>query len=106
MPHDKQPLYIKNASDNTTESFVLLYNGIEISNGGIRIRSYEELSEKIAKYSLNIDNYSDYISMYKQGMPPHGGSCMGLERFVMKLMKLSDIRYASLFPRDIHTLTP
>lgn len=106
MPHDKQPFYIKNASDNTTESFVLLYNGIEISNGGIRIHSYEELSEKIAKYSLNIDNYSDYISMYKQGMPPHGGSCMGLERFVMKLMKLSDIRYASLFPRDIHTLTP
>jgi nondiscriminating aspartyl-tRNA synthetase len=39
-------------------------------------------------------------------MPPHGGFAIGLERFVMLMAGLGNLREASLFPRDIHRLAP
>lgn len=42
----------------------------------------------------------------KYGMPPHGGFAIGLERFVMQLCGLDNIRKATLFPRDLHRLAP
>lgn len=106
FPEDKQPFYIKNRGDFTTESFVLLYKGAEISGGGLRIYSYDEQVEKMKRFSIDCDAYADFLSLHKYGMPPMGGAGMGLERFVMKLLNLENIRYASLFPRDIHTVLP
>ena len=45
-------------------------------------------------------NFEDYLSIFKYGMPPHGGFGMGLERLTMTLLKLKNIREASLFPSD------
>jgi nondiscriminating aspartyl-tRNA synthetase len=45
-------------------------------------------------------NFGDYLSIFKYGMPPHGGFGMGLERLTMTLLKLKNIREASLFPSD------
>jgi len=42
----------------------------------------------------------------RYGMPPHGGFAVGLERFVMQLCGLGNLREATLFPRDTHRLTP
>jgi nondiscriminating aspartyl-tRNA synthetase len=39
-------------------------------------------------------------------MPPHGGFAIGLERFVVQLLGLPNVRLASLFPRDINRLAP
>jgi nondiscriminating aspartyl-tRNA synthetase len=39
-------------------------------------------------------------------MPPHGGFAIGLERFVMQLEGLPNIRLATLFPRDLSRLVP
>jgi hypothetical protein len=47
-----------------------------------------------------------YTDIFKYGMPPHGGLGIGLERVVMKMLGLANIREASLFPRDIHHLDP
>ena len=43
---------------------------------------------------------------FKYGMPPHGGFAIGLERLTMKILKLSNIREATLVPRDMKRLTP
>jgi nondiscriminating aspartyl-tRNA synthetase len=53
-------------------------------------------------YSKGMDpaNFEDYLSIFKYGMPPHGGFGMGLERLTMTLLKLKNIREASLFPSD------
>jgi nondiscriminating aspartyl-tRNA synthetase len=40
------------------------------------------------------------LSIFKHGMPPHGGFGMGLERLTMTLLKLKNIRETSLFPSD------
>ena len=37
-------------------------------------------------------------------MPRHGGCGIGLERLLMKLLQLPDIRLASPFPRDMHSI--
>jgi nondiscriminating aspartyl-tRNA synthetase len=39
-------------------------------------------------------------------MPPHGGFAIGLERFVSRLAGLVNVREATLFPRDLHRLSP
>jgi nondiscriminating aspartyl-tRNA synthetase len=40
------------------------------------------------------------------GMPPHGGFAIGLERWTARLTQADNIREVTLFPRDLHRLTP
>jgi nondiscriminating aspartyl-tRNA synthetase len=47
-----------------------------------------------------------YLEAFKHGMPPHGGFAIGLERFVARLTGADNIRETTLFPRDMHRLTP
>jgi len=39
-------------------------------------------------------------------MPPHGGFAIGLERWTARLAGAENIRDVTLFPRDLHRLTP
>jgi len=39
-------------------------------------------------------------------MPPHGGFAIGLERLTAQLVGATNIRWATLFPRDLHRLEP
>jgi nondiscriminating aspartyl-tRNA synthetase len=39
-------------------------------------------------------------------MPPHGGFAIGLERWVARLVGAANIREVTLFPRDLHRLSP
>ena len=61
---------------------------------------------KLDRYGIKPEELESYLSIHKYGMPPHGGLGIGLERIVMKLLGLDNIRQASLFPRDMHHLDP
>ena len=98
MPDERLPGY--------TRSFDLLYKGIEITTGGQRIHDYKMLCENIRKSGGSLKDVEDYLSIFKHGMPPHGGLGMGLERLTMKVMGHDNVRHASLFPRDIHRVSP
>ena len=39
-------------------------------------------------------------------MPPHGGFAIGMERFLMQLTGVGNVRLATLFPRDLKRLVP
>src|SRR5438132_14112066 len=56
--------------------------------------------EGIKMKGMNPADFTDYLSIFKYGMPPHGGFGMGLERLTMTILKLKNIREASLFPSD------
>ena len=107
-PTAKRPFYAMNCKDNeqVTESFDLFFRGIEVTTGGLRIHNYEEQIAKMKSKGLNPDDFEGYLMMHKYGMPPHGGLGMGLERFTMKLLNYNNVRYTSLFPRDVHRLEP
>ncbi len=98
MPDERVPGY--------TRSFDLLYRGIEITTGGQRIHDYDMLRDNMKMLGFNPAEFRDYLETFRFGMPPHGGLGMGLERLTMKILKLKNIREASLFPRDINRITP
>lgn len=107
-PVAKRPMYtMPDDEDKTlTKSFDLIYDGLEITTGGQRINDYEMLKENIIKFGLNPEYFDFYLDTFKYGMPPHGGFAIGLERLTMKILKLSNIREATLVPRDMKRLTP
>lgn len=107
-PTEKRPFYAMDGKENAeeTESFDLLFRGLEITTGGQRIHTYKEQIEKMKKKGMNIELFESYLMMHKYGMPPHGGLGLGLERFTSRLLGYENVRYTTLFPRDIHRLTP
>ncbi|MER3513601.1 MAG: aspartate--tRNA(Asn) ligase, partial [Chloroflexota bacterium] len=50
--------------------------------------------------------FAGYLEAFRHGMPPHGGFAIGLERFIAQLAGLSNLREATLFPRDMERLAP
>ena len=91
-PTERQP--------ELTNTFDLLCAGTEITSGGQRRHTYESLLEGLHSKEMDPKNFEDYLSIFKFGMPPHGGFGMGLERLTMTILGLKNIREASLFPSD------
>jgi nondiscriminating aspartyl-tRNA synthetase len=98
----KRPFYAFPNVENPelSDTFDLLCAGTEITSGGARRYTYESMIEGILSKGMDPANFQDYLSIFKQGMPPHGGFGMGLERLTMTFLKLKNIREASLFPSD------
>lgn len=98
----KRPFYAYPREDQPelSNTFDLLCNGTEITSGGQRRHTYESMVEGIKSKGLDPASFTDYLSIFKYGMPPHGGFGMGLERLTMTLLKLKNIREASKFPSD------
>ena len=108
FPGAKRPFYAMDSKEDPklAESFDLLFRGLEITTGGQRIHDYNEQVAKLARYNMTPEDLGPYLDIHKYGMPPHGGLGIGLERLVMKLLGLENIREASMFPRDMHHLNP
>lgn len=98
----KRPFYAFPNEENPelSNTFDLLCAGTEITSGGQRRHTYESMLEGIRSKGMDPANFGDYLSIFKFGMPPHGGFGMGLERLTMTLLGLKNIREASLFPSD------
>lgn len=106
-PTNIRPFYAMPSKDpQYTESFDLLFRGIEITTGGQRIHNFDKLVESMEKHKLNPKDFKHYLDNFRYGIPPHGGWGMGSERIVQKLLNLDNIKEASLFPRDVKRLTP
>ena len=106
-PEEAKPFYIME-KDGTPYSFSfdLDYKGQEISSGGQREHRYDRLVARMEKKGLNPDDFSFYLDAFRYGMPPHGGWGIGIERLLVKMLDLGNIREAILFPRDPARLTP
>lgn len=106
-PVNIRPFYAMPSDDQKfTESFDLLFRGVEIATGGQRIHDYEMLLSSIKKHKLKAEDFEHYLDIFRYGMPPHGGWGLGSERIVQKLLGLKSIKEAILFPRDVKRLTP
>lgn len=99
---EKRPFYAypQDEDPNLTNTFDLLCAGTEITSGGQRRHTYESMLEGIRMKGMDPQNFQDYLSIFKYGMPSHGGFGMGLERLTMTLLRLKNIRETSLFPSD------
>jgi nondiscriminating aspartyl-tRNA synthetase len=107
-PMSKRPFYTHPdpARPAYSNSFDLLFRGIELVTGGQRLHRYEDYLAALAARKLSTEPFVGYLEAFRYGMPPHGGLAIGLERLLMQLTGAANLRETTLFPRDLSRLTP
>jgi nondiscriminating aspartyl-tRNA synthetase len=105
-PQAKRPFYTHPDPARTgfTNSFDLLFRGVELVTGGQRLHRYEDYATALA--GQDTAPLTGYLDAFRYGMPPHGGFAIGLERWVARLTGAANVREVTLFPRDVQRLTP
>ncbi|WP_341989491.1 aspartate--tRNA ligase [Azorhizobium sp. AG788] len=79
-------------------------NGFEIASGGIRNHRPETMVKafELAGYDEEtvIERFGGMYRAFQYGAPPHGGMAAGIDRMVMLLCGVSNLREISLFPMN------
>ncbi len=107
-PSEVKPFYIQDYDDDPdlSKGFDLMHPRMELVSGGQREHRYEELVAGFEQQGLDPAQFDYYTEMFRYGMPPHAGWAYGVERLVMTMLGLENIREAVLFPRDRQRLSP
>lgn len=107
-PMSKRPFYTHPdpARPGYSNSFDLLFRGTELVTGGQRLHRYDDYVAALARAGMPTAPFEAYLEAFRYGMPPHGGFAIGLERLLMQLLGLPNVRQTTLFPRDLRRLTP
>lgn len=85
----------------TGKSWRLLCKGLDVASGGQRIHSYEDQVARMLSLGMDPSDFAQYLMAHRYGLPPHGGFAVSLERLIMKLLDLPNIKEACIFPRDV-----
>jgi len=107
-PTSLKPFYIETKKDNEeiSESFDLMYGYLELASGGTRVSDRSKLEKRLLDNGLDPKDFSEHLKVFTWGMPVHAGWGLGLDRFVMFLTGMKNIRDVVLYPRDRFRLTP
>ena len=106
FPRRYRPFYAYPSDANRTMSFDALFRGLEITTGGRRQHNYEAFVEVLPRFNLKLEDMQNYAALLRYGCPPHGGFAIGLERLTARILGLSNVKEASLFPRDRKRVEP
>ena len=84
------------------EQYDLVCNGIELSSGAIRNhlpKMFYKVFSKVGYLKKDVDKkFGGMIKALSYGAPPHGGMAPGIDRIVMLLANVENIREITLFP--------
>src|SRR5437588_3632973 len=107
-PMRKRPFYThpQPGRPEFSNSFDLLFRGTELVTGGQRIHLYQDYLAALVSAHLPLEPFETYLEAFRYGMPPHGGFAIGLERLLMQLTGVPNVRLTTLFPRDLTRLKP
>ena len=108
FPTAKRPFYTHPdpRQHEFANGFDLLFRGLELVTGSQRLHRSEDYLAALEARGLDPAPFAGYVDAFTYGMPPHGGFAIGLERWVARLVGAENIRETTLFPRDLHRLTP
>ncbi|WP_395142108.1 asparagine--tRNA ligase [Armatimonas sp.] len=100
-PKEIKAFYMRlNDDEKTVRAMDVLAPRIgEIIGGSQREERYEVLVDKIRKQELPEEVYWWYLELRKYGSAPHAGFGLGLERLVLYLTGMKNIRDVIPFPR-------
>ncbi|MDE1568408.1 aspartate--tRNA ligase [Aquabacter sediminis] len=83
-------------------------NGYEIASGGIRNHRPEAMVKafELAGYdeATVVERFGGMYRAFQYGAPPHGGMAAGIDRIVMLLCGVTNLREISLFPMNQQAL--
>lgn len=94
------------ARPGCSNGFDLLFRGTEIVTGGQRLHRHDDYLAALTARGLDPAPFAGYLQVFRHGMPPHGGFAIGLERWTARLTGAPNVRQVTLFPRDLHRLSP
>jgi len=102
-PKGIKSFYMKQNKDGKTVAAMdLLLPGIgEIIGGSQREDDYDKLLKAIKDRGMAIEDYTNYLELRKFGTCPHGGFGLGLERILLYITGIGNIRDVQLFPRTV-----
>lgn len=102
-PKDIKAFYMKQNNDKKTVAATdLLMPGVgEIIGCSERETDYDKLVDAMKQRNMNLDEYKDYLDLRKYGSVTHSGYGLGLERMLMYLTGISNIRDVILYPRTV-----
>ncbi len=105
-PRGLKPFYVQPYDERYSRGFDLQFGELEITSGAQRVHSPEVLVRNLKDKGLAPESFEFYVRAFRYGMPPHAGWAIGLERLTMVLLNLTNIREATLFPRDRTRVSP
>lgn len=74
--------------------------GGEVAGSGQRQDSADEMLDSLKRQKVNVSNYEWYIDLRRMAnYKVTAGFGLGIERFIIWLLGLSDIKYATIYPR-------
>lgn len=108
FPAKVKPFYVMRVDEEPqwARSVDFIYKDLEQSSGGQRENRYNKIMKQLNEKQMNPETMKWFTDPFKFGVPPHGGFCLGIERFTMSLLGKENIRETTLFPRTPERLVP
>ncbi len=102
-PKEIKSFYMKQNDDGKTVAATdLLVPGVgEIIGCSEREADLDKLLDAMQKREMNLEDYEHYISLRRFGSVPHSGFGLGLERIIMYVTGVQNIRDVILYPRTV-----
>ncbi|MCQ2440805.1 MAG: asparagine--tRNA ligase [Clostridia bacterium] len=106
-PKEIKSFYMKQNPDGKTVAATdLLVPGVgEIIGCSEREADLDKLLEAMKIRGMNLEDYNDYLSLRKFGSVPHSGFGLGLERIIMYVTGIQNIRDVILYPRTVGSIS-
>lgn len=108
FPSQLKPFYVMRVDDDPqwARSVDFVYRDLEQSSGGQREHRYEKIMQQLKEKQMDPEGMKWFTEPFKFGVPPHGGFCLGIERFTMSFLRKENVRETTLFPRTPERLLP
>ena len=106
-PKEIKSFYMKQNPDGKTVAAtdLLVPTVGEIIGCSEREADLDKLLEAMNVRGMNLEDYKDYISLRKFGSVPHSGFGLGLERIIMYVTGVQNIRDVILYPRTVGNIS-
>ncbi len=106
-PKEIKSFYMKqNADGKTVAATDLLVPGVgEIIGCSEREADLDKLLDAMKSRGMTLDEYEHYIALRRFGSVPHSGFGLGLERIIMYVTGVQNIRDVILYPRTAGSIS-
>lgn len=106
FPYSSRSFYVMKDENGVTQTYDLLFKGIEITSGAQREHRYDVLEKQIIEKGIDPKDLQFYLDFFKFGCPPHGGFGVGLARIIMRIFEIDNIREATFIYRGPTRINP